>query len=114
MRGEIRSLTLANMMCAAASPPPPSSPNPGNTNKQYDYLLKFLLVGDSDVGKEEILSGLSDGAAESPYGYSNGEIVCTLCSLCRCSSTAPSSWSAVTQDCNRIACCRVTVDSCVV
>ena len=85
MRGEIRSLTLANMMCAAASPPPPSSPNPGNTNKQYDYLLKFLLVGDSDVGKEEILSGLSDGAAESPYGYSNGEIVCTLCSPRRCS-----------------------------
>lgn len=22
--------------------------------KQYDYLLKFLLVGDSDVGKQEI------------------------------------------------------------
>lgn len=84
MRGEIRSLTLANMMCAAASPPPPSSPNPGNTNKQYDYLLKFLLVGDSDVGKEEILSGLSDGASESPYGYSNGEIVCVLCSRCVC------------------------------
>lgn len=28
--------------------------------KSYDYTLKFLLVGDSDVGKEEILSGLSD------------------------------------------------------
>ncbi|KAF4523039.1 hypothetical protein B566_EDAN012768 [Ephemera danica] len=39
--------------------------------KQYDYLLKFLLVGDSDVGKQEILSGLEDGSTESPYwnGY---------------------------------------------
>lgn len=35
--------------------------------KQYDYLLKFLLVGDSDVGKQEILSGMEDGSAESPF-----------------------------------------------
>lgn len=35
--------------------------------KQYDYLLKFLLVGDSDVGKQEILSDLDDGASESPF-----------------------------------------------
>ncbi|KAH0811517.1 hypothetical protein GEV33_011275 [Tenebrio molitor] len=35
--------------------------------KPYDYLLKFLLVGDSDVGKQEILSELDDGAAESPF-----------------------------------------------
>ncbi|RWS26709.1 Ras-related protein Rab-40C-like protein [Leptotrombidium deliense] len=28
--------------------------------KSYDYVLKFLLVGDSDVGKEEILSGCDD------------------------------------------------------
>lgn len=28
--------------------------------KDYDYLLKFLLVGDSDVGKEEILNGLNN------------------------------------------------------
>lgn len=41
--------------------------------KQYDYLLKFLLVGDSDVGKQEILSGLEDGAAESPFCSGNGE-----------------------------------------
>ncbi|XP_024874626.1 ras-related protein Rab-40C isoform X1 [Temnothorax curvispinosus] len=43
--------------------------------KQYDYLLKFLLVGDSDVGKQEILSGLEDGAAESPFcsGSGSGE-----------------------------------------
>lgn len=40
--------------------------------KQYDYLLKFLLVGDSDVGKQEILSGLEDGAAESPFCSGNG------------------------------------------
>lgn len=35
--------------------------------KDYDYLLKVLLVGDSDVGKHEILSGLEDGSRESPY-----------------------------------------------
>lgn len=26
--------------------------------KEYDYLLKVLLVGDSDVGKTEILNNL--------------------------------------------------------
>lgn len=41
--------------------------------KQYDYLLKFLLVGDSDVGKQDILSGLEDGAAESPFCSGSGE-----------------------------------------
>ncbi|XP_013792080.1 ras-related protein Rab-40C-like [Limulus polyphemus] len=35
--------------------------------KSYDYLLKFLLVGDSDVGKQEILSGLEDGSLDSPF-----------------------------------------------
>ncbi|XP_065222647.1 ras-related protein Rab-40C-like [Planococcus citri] len=40
---------------------------PCNQPKQYDYLLKFLLVGDSDVGKQEILSGLEDGSSESPF-----------------------------------------------
>ncbi|XP_022916624.1 ras-related protein Rab-40C [Onthophagus taurus] len=35
--------------------------------KPYDYLLKFLLVGDSDVGKQEILSELDDGSSESPF-----------------------------------------------
>ncbi|XP_045903634.1 uncharacterized protein LOC123969909 [Micropterus dolomieu] len=39
--------------------------------KSYDYLLKFLLVGDSDVGKEEILDSLQDGSVESPYAYSS-------------------------------------------
>jgi len=41
--------------------------------KTYDFLLKFLLVGDSDVGKEEFIQGLDAGSSESPYyGYSNG------------------------------------------
>uniref|UniRef100_A0A674H680 small monomeric GTPase n=1 Tax=Taeniopygia guttata TaxID=59729 RepID=A0A674H680_TAEGU len=44
----------------------------GSPVKSYDYLLKFLLVGDSDVGKGEILESLQDGASESPYAYSNG------------------------------------------
>lgn len=47
----------------------------GSPVKSYDYLLKFLLVGDSDVGKGEILESLQDGAAESPYAYSNGKEV---------------------------------------
>lgn len=47
----------------------------GSPLKSYDYLLKFLLVGDSDVGKGEILESLQDGASESPYAYSNGKRV---------------------------------------
>jgi len=35
--------------------------------KNYDYLLKFLLVGDSDVGKQEILNSFQDGSLESPF-----------------------------------------------
>lgn len=53
----------------------------GSPVKSYDYLLKFLLVGDSDVGKGEILDSLQDGSAESPYAYSSGE-------------SAASSWSS--------------------
>lgn len=45
----------------------------GSPVKSYDYLLKFLLVGDSDVGKGEILESLQDGSVESPYAYSSGE-----------------------------------------
>lgn len=41
--------------------------------KPYDYLLKFLLVGDSDVGKQEILSELDDGASESPFCSGSGK-----------------------------------------
>lgn len=49
----------------------PISPH-GNRGKPYDYVLKFLLVGDSDVGKEEIIACLDNGCSESPYGFSNG------------------------------------------
>lgn len=45
----------------------------GSPARAYDFLLKFLLVGDSDVGKVEILASLQDGAAESPYGHPAGE-----------------------------------------
>ncbi|EDL34838.1 Rab40b, member RAS oncogene family [Mus musculus] len=44
----------------------------GSPVRAYDFLLKFLLVGDSDVGKGEILASLQDGAAESPYGHPAG------------------------------------------
>lgn len=44
----------------------------GPTAKTYDYLLKFLLVGDSDVGKGEILGGFEDGALESPFSAPGG------------------------------------------
>ena len=43
--------------------------------KPYDFLLKFLLVGDSDVGKEEILNGLANGPNEFPYAYSTSELL---------------------------------------
>ncbi len=49
-----------------------ASPSTLQRNKPYDYLLKFLLVGDSDVGKEEILSSLGNGASDSPYGGHSG------------------------------------------
>merc|ERR1719322_1474282 len=38
-----------------------------HNQKPYDYLLKVLLVGDSDVGKQEILSGLEDASLDSPF-----------------------------------------------
>lgn len=43
--------------------------------KDYDYLLKVLLVGDSDVGKHEILSGLEDASSESPFCSGNGNVI---------------------------------------
>lgn len=52
-----------------------SSSNNNLTMKPYDFLLKFLLVGDSDVGKEEILNGLANGTNEFPYGYSTSEYI---------------------------------------
>jgi len=39
------------------------------STKSYDYLLKVLLVGDSDVGKQEILAGLDDGSTEWGSSY---------------------------------------------
>lgn len=38
-----------------------------SSSKPYDYLLKFLLVGDSDVGKQEILSTLEDAVSDMPF-----------------------------------------------
>lgn len=48
-------------------------PRPVSQQKQYDYLLKFLLVGDSDVGKQEILSELEDGSTESHFCSGGGK-----------------------------------------
>jgi Ras-related protein Rab-40 len=53
-------------------------PRPISQQKQYDYLLKFLLVGDSDVGKQEILSGLEDGSAESPFCSGGGKKIISV------------------------------------
>ena len=59
--------------------PEPMSKNQSNESlpilpnqKDYDYLLKILLVGDSDVGKQEILAGLEDGTLDSPFCSSSG------------------------------------------
>jgi Ras-related protein Rab-40 len=71
---------IAAAVASTPSPSSPESPIPGSSNefsptiglrtcKSYDYLLKFLLVGDSDVGKEEILGGLDDGVADLSCGY---------------------------------------------
>uniref|UniRef100_UPI00358F0CB3 ras-related protein Rab-40C-like n=1 Tax=Myxine glutinosa TaxID=7769 RepID=UPI00358F0CB3 len=43
----------------------------GSPGKTYDYLLKFLLCGDSDVGKGEILASLGDGQSEASE-YNSG------------------------------------------
>ena len=42
--------------------------------KSYDYVLKFLLVGDSDVGKDEILNNLDeDHSSDEPsFGRNPG------------------------------------------
>jgi len=65
-------------MSTAAYSPNISSIVPGSP-KPYDYLLKFLLVGDSDVGKEELLGDMDDGATESPYGFSScGKILLSV------------------------------------
>jgi hypothetical protein len=55
------------------SPLPPMPPG----QKSYDYLLKFLLVGDSDVGKQEILADFEDGTTDSPFCSSSGAGWCS-------------------------------------
>ena len=50
-----------------------ASPSQGR-HKPYDYVLKFLLVGDSDVGKEEILNGLQDDASELESAQYGGHL----------------------------------------
>ncbi|XP_036232706.2 ras-related protein Rab-40C isoform X1 [Bactrocera neohumeralis] len=49
-----------------------------NMTKDYDYLLKVLLVGDSDVGKHEILSCLEDASSESPFCSGNAYKTTTI------------------------------------
>lgn len=51
----------------------------GESSKPYDYLLKFLLVGDSDVGKHEILQPLEDGSTESPFCVGSGKLSLVCC-----------------------------------
>lgn len=54
----------------ALTPPSSLSSLPfQQSTKSYDYLLKVLLVGDSDVGKQEILAGLDDGNTEWGSSY---------------------------------------------
>ena len=51
----------------------PGPGSPDSLRRTYDYLLKFLLVGDSDVGKGEILGRLDDGSSTLPFGTYNGK-----------------------------------------
>lgn len=57
---------------------------PANMPKDYDYLLKVLLVGDSDVGKHEIMAGLEDASSESPFCSRSGNCkwIFLWCGLC--------------------------------
>ena len=50
--------------------------------KTYDYLLKVLLVGDSDVGKQEIISDMEDGTTDSPFCSSAGAGMKTIITKC--------------------------------
>ena len=56
----------SNSQMQMAAPIMPSA------QKSYDYLLKVLLVGDSDVGKQEIISDMEDGTTDSPFCSSAG------------------------------------------
>ena len=58
----------------------PSSSDRLSAAKPNDYVLKILLVGDSDVGTEEILNGLAEGTIDSPYtGCTGGVSYKTVC-----------------------------------
>ena len=62
----------------------PSSDNPepaaaqtvtvSNKASSYDFVLKFLLVGDSDVGKEEILHQLENDYDEASETYRSHDV----------------------------------------
>lgn len=43
-----------------------SSPSSSVNRKSYDFKLKFIIVGDGDVGKQEILDGLESDDTPSP------------------------------------------------
>ena len=49
--------------------PRAASPFSASLNQSYDFVFKFLLVGDSDVGKEEILEKLDDDGEENSENY---------------------------------------------
>lgn len=49
---------------------------PLSASKPYDYLLKFLLVGDSDVGKQEILNSLNAESTVSDMPFCAGPGKC--------------------------------------
>lgn len=38
-----------------------------NTNADYDYLIKFLTLGDSGVGKTSFLHQYTEGKFESKF-----------------------------------------------
>lgn len=50
----IRSIPLPPFIARDPNEPRP----PPSVEQEYDYVLKFLLVGDSDVGKEEFMDKL--------------------------------------------------------
>ena len=74
-----RARTSASALLSVPRPPPAADTRPlltplTSSSKPYDYLLKFLLVGDSDVGKQEILSTLENAASDMPFCVGPGEV----------------------------------------
>jgi len=62
----------ASAAAASSTEGPLSLPLFSHASKSYDYLLKVLLVGDSDVGKQEIITGMEDGSMDLNYCTSTG------------------------------------------